>query len=81
MRYPGVPDAEMKKVKEKFDSSSQYALCLCTQRTLLLVGSEKIPACYHWINSKIHTVVDLALFEQSLNANCEQQARIWAFWG
>ena len=47
MRYPDVPNEEMKKVKEKFDSSSKYALCLCTQQTVLIVGSEKIPACYH----------------------------------
>ena len=45
-RFPDVPDEEMKKVKEKCDSSSKYGLCLCEQQTLLLVGSEKIPARY-----------------------------------
>ena len=47
LRYPDVPEEEMKMVKKKFDSGSKYALCLCEHKTLLLVGSEKIPACYH----------------------------------
>ena len=45
-KYPDVPEKEMKIVKEKFDSTSKYALSCCTRRTLLLVGSEKIPPCY-----------------------------------
>ena len=45
-KYPDVPEKEMKIVKEKFDSTSKYALSCCTRRTLLLVGSAKIPPCY-----------------------------------
>ena len=45
-KYPDVPENEMKIVKEKFDSTSKYALSCCSRRTLLLVGSAKIPPCY-----------------------------------
>ena len=44
-KYPDPPENEMKIVKEKFDSTSKYALSCCSRRTLLLVGSAKIPPC------------------------------------
>ena len=44
-KYPDPPENEMKIVKEKFDSTSKYALSCCSRRTLLLIGSAKIPPC------------------------------------